>query len=692
MPIIELPNNVELEFPDSMPETEIKTAVEKYISSSSAKKVTPSTPKIEAPSTFEGLTDSVMRGFTLGVSDPVAAAGGAVGKLLTDLTLGRNLKDFGDYYSAQKTKIADKDAAFKESNPVTAYGSEIGASFLNPVAQLAGKYVGSAPTLVGRTLRGATSGAPLSATYAGATAKPENFVRDTSTGLGAGFLVGGLTVPVVEGAIGVGRGVLQKALDKYSGNVSQATQKIGEVIKDLGNGDMRRGLAIMRMKVKESGPDTALVDVLGIPGQRLARGSVNATPEAQQIGDNFVNMRVGSRGTRFQNAADSVNSDRGFYNTIDNISAQQKKLADPLYKEAFAPVSNKDGKIFAQWDDQLERLLSDPDIRTGMAKGIRNIQRDANADGTPFSFEEYAVKGFDDAGQIIIDGTPSLKAMDAAKRGLDDMIDEARDSFGNINWTQNLRSVDNLRRNLVKKLDQITTVDGRSAYKEARKAWSGPASLKDAAWQGRKFLKGDVEIVESGFNKLSPSEKSMFKLGMRRELSKLINSDTQSAATKFDPKKKDFWDRIKSVLEPDEFSNFKKAITSELDKAKVERFVNPKANSATGGIIEDVAELNRAPSAVINALDQASTGNKAGSLATLIKAPLNWLSRPNKTTARNLAEMLFESNPQAQSEIIGQLGARRLATDLAPWLSKSQGTKLANLLASRASPVSTVGE
>jgi hypothetical protein len=646
-----------------------------------------------SPSILEGMTDAATRGYTMGLSDPIAAAGGATGRLLADLTKGREGKPWTENYAELKNQRADRDAAFKQENKYLGYGSEIVASLWNPVAKAAGNYAARGATLPTRMFKGAVTAAPLSGVYAASTARPKDVETAALVGTTAGGLIGGLSFPVIETAIGVGRGALQKAVDSWGGSVTSATKKITDTIIKMGDGSLERGLQTVKQQIQGGGPGTTLVDVLGERGRGLARGAVNASDDAAQLGDDWVNARRAARPARLHEAADEV-APGNFHEILDETNVSQRQLSKPLYEEAFTPVSDKAGKVFAQWDQRMDDLFADPLLKQGMAKGIRIQQIEDLADGKVLNFQEYAVKGFDDAGELIIDGVPNLRAMDAAKRGLDDILEGYRDGVtGRLNLNDYGRAVERLRKSLVSKLDDITTVDGRSAYKEARAAWAGPAGLKDAAWMGRRFQRGDEEVATKVFKAMSEPQQDMFLLGVRREMTKMINTDTQGALTKFDPKKFDFYLRLKNMVPEEKFAKFHSGIREELAKGKTENFVNPKANAATAGIQEDVAALNRAPNWLIQTLDYIAEARPGAAVAGAIKAPINWLSKPSETTARSLAELLFESRPSMQRQIIDNLGGRKLAQDLAPQLSKKYATRLASLLATRtAAPIVQIGE
>tara|TARA_R110000787_G_scaffold25079_3_gene70665 strand:- start:24 stop:893 length:870 start_codon:yes stop_codon:yes gene_type:complete len=252
--------------------------------------------------------------------------------------------------------------------------------------------------------------------------------------------------------------------------------------------------------------------------------------------------------------------------------------------------------------------------------------------------------------------------MDASKRGLDETINAARDDFGNIKWTEYLRAVDKVRRSLVNKLDDITTDQqtGRSAYKEARAAYAGPASLEDAAWAGRKFLRGDEELTAKAVAAMSEGEKEAFRLGARREISKMINTDTQAAVTKFADKKAELWAKMRTVFPDDEsFNAFRGDIQNEVQKARTDAFVGPRTGSPTAGIQKDVAELGRQlpPSAErgIEVMGELVALRPGRAALALSRPAIDWIKRPTSKTAETLASALLETSPKVQKTMLEEL-------------------------------------
>ena len=632
---------------------------------------------------FRDATSELARGATFNLSDRVGALGGATGGALYNMATGQDA-NFGKEYDEVLAQKRAQTAAYQKAHPMGSLAASLTGAMMNPVNKVAGKFIGQGKNMATRAGRSGVAGVPIGAAYSATDAKEGEVVQDALIGGMFGGLLGAFATPAVEAGVGVARRMVQAALDRQGGALSAAQQKVSKLIMDMGGGDMKAGLAVLGQRLQKGGPDTAIVDVAGVNAQRAARGAAGVPGEASQMADDFVGARVAGRGDRLQSAADRL-APNDFYPEIEAISKARSAAAGPLYDEAFAPMSDKAGKVFAPWDERLQRFLNDPLIKMGLKKGIRKQELEALARNKEFNFQEYAVKGFDDAGEIIIDGTPNLRAMDAAKQGIDEILEGFRDkTTGKLDLSKGMaKTYDEVRRALVSKLDEITTdtTTGRSAYKDARDQWAGPSQLIDAALLGRKFAKGDEEITAKIIDGMSGGQKEAFRLGVRRELSKIINKDTQTAVNKFADKKVGFWNKLKAVF-PDEQSlnAFRVDIGNELQKARTENFINPRAGSQTTPLAEDVKQMNRAPEWLTEALFQASTGNKTGAVTGALRAPFNAMTRPSQSRAKELADMLLELDPTKQRALMQMFGNRTMAGDVAPLLKQTKAQQLSQLL------------
>jgi hypothetical protein len=629
-----------------------------------------------------GFGTQVLRGgeaLAEGVIDSVSSAVGAPAQLAA--WTGRQIPGVRDYmpgpgYYPRKIKEAVRGAgeflaapfnralgyADSEGQPTGTYGSPDQTPMESALSST-GRGVGAAMPFVGAAnALNLTSKAGSMAQHIGKTMAAQPGIQLAAGGVGglAEHVTGSPWAGLIAAlGSGVGLSMMANKLAQH-GATTAAEKKIMHLIRELGDGELDAGFVEVQRRLAAGGADTALVDTLGIRGEKMARAAANV-PEGQGpvIADEFVQTRAGTRGERLQKAADTLAPNQ-YHELLEALSAKMSKDAKPLYDEAFAPVSDLKGKVFAQWDDRLQRFLDEPEIQRGMATGIKIQRKKSVARDSPFNFKEFAVKGFDENGNLIIDGTPNLRAMDAAKRGLDQTINEAKDDFGNIKWTEDLIATEELRKALVAKLDDITTDQaGRSAYKEARAAYAGPASLDDAARMGRKFIQGDEEVSAKALAAMSEGEKEAFRVGARRQISQIINDDTQTALTKFAPKKVTFWNKLRTVFPDDEsFNIFAADIEKELAKGRVENFAGPRAGSQTAGLQQDMADLARMPESAsrgLEALGQLGSGHPFRAAAVVARPALEWVKRPSSKTAEGLAKYLFELSPGKQRTMLDAL-------------------------------------
>jgi hypothetical protein len=677
------------------------------------------TIQTQSPNMFSGVSSASNRGMTLGLSDPIAAfARAGVDTVWDGVTGADNPQSFGDRYDDHRNIIQSDAEAFRRENPITDIVAEglgglgalggagmgvKGARAVSPSASAAmermsrGRVLPSVPgagaaasnvsrgkTLATRSAKAAGVGSAATGFYEMNTSRPGEALNDALDGLLLGGVIGAGSVPVIELGLGLGRGVFNKIADKFGGDVTEAGRRIAAVVKEAGEGDLQRGIERVKRRLKTFGPGTVLADVLGERGVDMASGAALVPGKSRQQAADFVSGRKKDRPKRLRAVADENLSDESFYDNKDEIVESMRKEAEPLYKAAFAPKTTKGGRVVVQWDEHLERMINDPDMKRGMAQGIKIIRRDANADNIPFNYEEYAIKGFNEDGTLIFGGTPNLRVLDAGKRGLDQIIEAARDDFGKIKWTPDLRSIENFRKKLVAKLDDMTTdEDGVSLYKKARAEWAGPAQQVDSMKMGRRFMKGDEEVSKKVFDAMTPDNQSQFLLGVRREVTQFINSNTETAVNKFGDNKADLWIRFENLLPAEKFKAFKSSIDIEIKKAQNEKLINPNYGSPTERNRQNVENLSRAPGFLTEFLDSGATAGKSGMISALARGGKDWLKRPSKKVAGELLDTLLEMDPSKQSALLDAIGTGTAMDKFAPFLSKDRAAQLASIVAAK---------
>ncbi|HTS09303.1 MAG TPA: hypothetical protein VMP68_27310, partial [Candidatus Eisenbacteria bacterium] len=249
-------------------------------------------------------------------------------------------------------------------------------------------------------------------------------------------------------------------------------------------------------------------------------------------------------------------------------------------------------------------------------------------------------------------GTPNMRLLDAAKRGLDHIIGQHRNpETGYLDDTG--RAVNVLRKEWVNEIDRINPY-----YKAARDAYSGPAALKDALNLGEKIMTMHPEDIEKDFGEMSEAEKEHFRIGAAQAYSDKVgdlpitNKEMRTIAE--DDELANARRRLKPIFKTKEqLDDFMASVTGERAIYNAEKSIIHGSQSQ---------ERARADAALAgqNVLDvaQAALQAKSGNAPGAIKKIGNVLSRinPAKRTAvqEEIARIISDPNIQL-SQVPGRV-------------------------------------
>lgn len=475
---------------------------------------------------LSGVTEAATNVITFGLSDYAAAAGKTVQDLFTsrDADFGRNLEE--ERRRQQK---------FSETNPVSALTASVvgGAGAVTPLLGAAtrlGRAVAPNTPLLARSITGGTAGGTASGLYGG--------IQGAGTEQGA--LEGALDSSVVGSVVGLAAPPLFNVAGRMASSVIQAvTNRLGQGqtltpgARKIAEAMARDGVTPDRIAARLSmmGPRATLADAGGAGTRELGESMANQPGRSRNLAWSVLGPRSRSQGDEVYAAAQRGLGARGtFYVDIDALNTARRAAADPLYEAAFT----RGPPLPAVWSNWLQIMLGDPISQSGIRKGLKIQRIEAAARGERLDPLDYGVTDFNAAGDPIISGTPNLRLLDAAKRGLDAIIEKARDgTTGRINWTEELHAIDAMRRSFVGELDGLTG-GANGLYAQARAAWAGPSQMLDAMHMGRRFAKQDEEVTTQIINRMSPDERSVFREGVLRELRTMIgrNADNINVAKK----------------------------------------------------------------------------------------------------------------------------------------------------------------
>lgn len=593
--------------------------------------------------------------------------------------VGNAWDDTATLYNERIGKIRAEQAERAERHPV--------ASTAGSVAGFLGSLGGAAEGNLGRALnltpgRQATRTVTENTGRAGRSLEeinlPSNWVERNVNNIGRGAVAGavggagggeGLESSVnglLEGAaVGAGLGAVIPGVARLTGD------SIGALRNTLGLADQQRiaeqylikkmeqdgfDPAAARAEVRRlqadslNGPAT-LLDV-GPQTQRAGR-LVEATPGAgSSTLTNFLHDRQAGQGSRIMAGAEQRLGTSDAAGTIAELEAQRAAAASPLYQEAFEKDFN--------WSPALDNFLEDPIMKQAVNRGLRIQRLESAAKGEKFEPLDYGVTNFNQAGDPIISGKPNMKLLDAAKKGLDDVLEVYRDkTSGRLMLDGEGRAIDGFRRAYVKELDKLNPT-----YGKAREAWAGPSRSKDAVLAGRDFLRGDFEDMAIRLTDLKPGDLPFFKVGISREIRSMIErtKDGYDKVAKLfgNP---DIRNRMEKVLGPAEFKIFKAQMEAEARMFQSRRVAT--GNSVTKRMDADMAEAaGNSTSLLGDTAGALVRGDTGGILRSVNNYIANKTSGVSEEAGKEMARMLTQSDPVEVLRVVRNLQRRQHKTAL----------------------------
>lgn len=487
--------------------------------------------------------------FTMGLAQPV--------KALASTAAGKD-------YDTSLEKIKEEDDALAKQRPV--------ATSLGGIAGLAGslatgigetELAGEGVAKIGQgIISQGIKNAPLTAgigTVSGAANQPGNLAKKSEAGL-----VGG----AVGLAAGFGAPAAGKLISKAAPAVGNAIQGTKDIISKMTSDDMSTHAndivrnAVQSLKSAKPGIESADTDIYAA-SQNLtkSRGAAarplyekafeggSTAPLEKQFEMQFTAVNKAEADTlkqlhgardgltqaeaRLSQAGDNVH----LYSTANADKIAAEKNIEQLEKKLSGVRSQKDSIVEdlrgAQDDREMERkggiydphinlMLSRPVAKEGLKEGLAIQADEAAARNEKFDPTEYAIKGQDENGNPIVGKVPNMRLLDAAKVGMDSMLEKYRNpNTGKLELDRRGIAIQELRDALVKKLDEHNP-----DYAAARAAWAGPSQSNAALWKGRSIFKPDSEVTEKYLSALSQSDRDFFKLGATRAIKDLMDKKT----------------------------------------------------------------------------------------------------------------------------------------------------------------------
>ncbi len=191
-----------------------------------------------------------------------------------------------------------------------------------------------------------------------------------------------------------------------------------------------------------------------------------------------------------------------FAKTQAKLIDEQQSLSKAAYDQAYADKREFDfGQVL--FDRQFDDFAAAGPLRRALNRARSLFVEPSRAPGFQASL--------------------STERFDSGKRALDDMIQSAKQSGRN----NEARLLTKLKGDLLGVIDDPKA--GNAAYQAARDVYGSRAQLLDALDSGRAFMRGDAEMTGAQYAKLPTGEKRMFRIGLAREVRKVLGGKTLSS-------------------------------------------------------------------------------------------------------------------------------------------------------------------
>lgn len=162
-------------------------------------------------------------------------------------------------------------------------------------------------------------------------------------------------------------------------------------------------------------------------------------------------------------------------------------------------LGNKQGAVYTP---RISILLQNPKVKSGISRGVRIIQHEADARGEIPNFKDLSIK-IDRDGAPILDkngdvqpiGVPNTRTLHVAKRGLDAFVNATKDTYGRIVYDADgeVEAIKNMSKTLSSEMRRVN-----QTYDKAMSESEKYLKTRTGFIKGAKFVFDD-KLPESDF-------------------------------------------------------------------------------------------------------------------------------------------------------------------------------------------------
>lgn len=381
-------------------------------------------------------------------------------------------------------------------------------------------------------------------------------------------------------------------------------------------------------RMAKLGDDAILAESSGYNTRDLLDTMATLPGRTKNYTEQFIRTRQSQLGKRIAGEAETQLSPSGarLADSVESLMTKRDVEATPFYDQLKT--------VSVTLDDDLKQIL-DASKKLGAFSRAEKI---ATGLRQPFTLKD--VNKTTDA---------SMTDLDKVKRGLDDLINSKTSLNERGDFNEFGRSVIQLKKDLVKRLDDMTTDSetGKSLYASARNAYAGPSALISAAELGRTVINKPATTIRTLVKDMSDSELESFRVGAYEGLRDLAG--TQSGQTRL----LNMWrepatqERLKEIFPSERsFREFASTVAAEARKKEIQSVGRGAQTAGREARMEDVGIENLKDT--VNMAAAAKTMD-IGSLVNMLSSNIKRTAMPEPV--RNEIGRILMSKATSGDEI-----------------------------------------
>lgn len=585
-----------------------------------------------------GFLKRVRSGLTFGADSTIAAALETPFEMAKRGTL--DPREGYNYAKAREDLIKQKS---RENTGYLGTAAEV-LSGAGSAVGLAGRGITAARYLApeaGVLARSAASAADAAGLGAFSGAMEGNGLAERGTNALKGGLLGGILGGATPGALALGGAALSPLLSNIRARVNPegfAQSQVARAASESGQTGQQITQKIVDADAAGQGMFTA-ADAMGNAGQRMLATTARSPGQARTDVVNFVNNRQAGQAERVAQITDEA---LGASGTARQTNAQLTKAAQeqsaPYYEKALAqkPV----------WNERIQQFFDDPVTKSGLREGVAVQRLESLAAGKKFDPKDYAITGFNEAGDPIMAGVPNMRTINLIKKGWDKQLEGYRDSTtGKLMLDEYGRALDNVRRTFLKEVDALNP-----DYGKARALYAGPAQIRDAVNMGTKApTRGRAADNIDQFNKMTDPAQQGYRQGYADTLAARAERGPVGE-NKVRPLTSD-----KSIAELDRLSLHQGPVAPGQMNPLQQRlgrentmFETRHAVTGNSKTVENMAD-DAAMGAIPSLIGQVVTGNWKGAMRTALASGADALTGNTPAVRQEVARLLMTRGQNASA-------------------------------------------